>query len=109
LQYELLHTDRDEVHELDFTDGAHPGQRRADARAGDARLADRRVDHAVRTVGLQQPRRHAERAAINAHVLADDEYALVLRHHLRQRLTQRLSDGQFADSAVGILRHTRPP
>ncbi len=48
LQDQLLHRERDEVHELDLADGPHAGERRADARPGDGRLGDGRVADALR-------------------------------------------------------------
>ncbi len=44
---DLLHRQRDEIRELDLEHRPHAGQRGADRRAGDAQLADRRVDHAL--------------------------------------------------------------
>ena len=62
---------------------AHPG--RAEGGADEALLGDRRVDHALVAELLEQSFRDAERPAEVAHVLADQEDALVLAHGVRHR------------------------
>jgi hypothetical protein len=76
---------RDEVGELKLDDGpvAHP--RRADRRADESLLRDRRIDHALVTELLPEALRHAERAAEVPDVLAEEEHALVLEQRVAQR------------------------
>ena len=90
---------RDEVRELHLRHGAHAHQRRA-RRAGDDRgLRERRVDDAPGPELLLEAVRHLERAAVDADVLAEDEYAWVEAELLPEPVADRLE--------VGLLRH--PP
>src|SRR5690606_24786123 len=62
----------------------------------EARLADRRVDDALRSEVVEEAVRHLERAAVHADVLADHEDALVALHLLPERLADRLQHGDRA-------------
>ena len=70
-------------HELD--DRAQAGHRRADARADDRVLGDRRVADALLAELVEQSLGHLEGALEDADVLAHDEDALVAPHLLRER------------------------
>jgi hypothetical protein len=88
---------RDEVGELHLGDGAHAHDRRAGATAHDRRLGERRVDHAPVAELLLEALRHFEGAPVDAHVLADDEDALVALHLGAEPVGDRLQ--------VGLDRH----
>src|ERR671925_185750 len=60
---ELVHCQRDEVDEHDLDYRPQSGGRRADGKAHDGALADRRVDHAIYAEFFGQSFGHAERAA----------------------------------------------
>jgi hypothetical protein len=75
----------DIVRELNLRYRAQPGRRGAEGDAGDRRLGNRRVDHALRAELREQALGHAEHAAPRADVLAEQKDALVLRQRLRQR------------------------
>ncbi len=96
---DLLERERQEVLVHDLDDRAHARHRRADARADDRHLGDRRVAHALRAELVEQPLRDAHRAAHLGDVLAHDEDVVVLAH----RAGERVADGL----AVGDLRHRR--
>jgi hypothetical protein len=86
----------DEVGELQLDDGplALPG--RADRRADEAMLRDRRVEDALVAELLPEPLRDAERAAEVADVLAEQEDALVLEQRVAQRRPDRLEVRDYA-------------
>ena len=96
---DLLERERQEVLVHDLDDRAHARHRRADARADDRHLGDRRVAHALGAELVEQALRDAHRAAHLGDVLAHDEDVVVLAH----RLHERVADGL----AVGDLRHRR--
>ena len=77
---DLVHADVDEVGEHKVRDGAESRQGRAEARTGDGRLADGRIDDPVLPVFLDQPARDAEQT--DRYVLADEVNRLVPRHFL---------------------------
>ncbi len=70
--------------------GRMPGHGRADGRAADGRLGDRRVEHAPLAEFLEQAAGGAVRAAVEADVLTHDEDARVALHLLARGLDQRL-------------------
>src|SRR5205814_533781 len=88
---------RDEVRELHLGDRPHAHHRRAGGAADDRGLRERRVDHAPGAELLLEAERHLERAAVDAHVLADHEDALVAAHLLAEAVADRLE--------VGLLGH----
>ena len=94
----------DEIGELqlDHRPLAHPG--RADGRADEALLGDRRVDDALLAELLEQPLRDAERPAEMADVLAEQEDALVLAQRVGERGPDRL---EVRD--LGHARHAAVP
>ena len=75
---ELAHHQVAEAGELHLADGPQAGQGHADAAADDARLGQRRVDHALRAELVEQALGHAEDAAVDGHVLAQHQHRLVL-------------------------------
>src|SRR5262249_50775191 len=70
--------------------------RRADGRADDGRLRDRRVDDPALAELLDQAVGHLERAAVDADVLAQQEHALVACHLLAEALADRVDVGGLA-------------
>src|SRR5204863_868574 len=88
---------RDEIGELHLRDRPQPHDRRAGGAADDRRLRERRVNHAPGAELLLEAERHLERAAVDAHVLADHEHALVPAHLLAEAVADRLE--------VGLLGH----
>ena len=78
-------------------DRAQAHHRGAGRAADDRGLRERRVDHAPGAELLLEARRHLERAAVDADVLADQEDALVVLHLLPEAVADRLE--------VGLLGH----
>ena len=76
---DLLERERQEVLVHDLDDRAHARHRRADARADDRHLGDRRVAHALRAELVEQALRDGHRAAHLGDVLAHDEDVVVAR------------------------------
>ena len=87
----------DEVGELHLGDGTHAHQGGAGRAGDDRRLRERHVDHPPRSELLLEPVRDLERAAVDAHVLAEHEHALVVAHLLPEPVADRLE--------VGLLGH----
>src|SRR5437588_833688 len=87
---------RDEVYELELGDRAHAHEGRAARRADNRRLRDRRVNHASLAELVQQTVRHLERAAVRAHVLADEEHRRVALHLLPDALAYGLDERDHA-------------
>jgi hypothetical protein len=87
---EVVPCTRDEVRELHLGDRAHAHHRGAGAAAHDRRLGKGRVDHAPRAELLLEALSHLEGAAVDAHVLADDEDALVALHLRAEPVGDRL-------------------
>ncbi len=96
---DLLERERKEVLVHDLDDRAHARHRRADARADDRHLGDRRVAHALRAELVEEALRDRHRAAHLGDVLAHDENVVVRA----QRLAERVADC----FAIGDLRHRR--
>src|SRR5579872_462485 len=70
----------DEVHELEFSDGAHAGERRAEGRTYDRRLSDRCVDDALGAEAVDETVGDFEGSAINTDVFAETEDSWVAVH-----------------------------
>ncbi len=88
---DLLEGKRQEILVHDLDDRPHPLHRRADPRADDRHLRDRRVAHALAAELLEQPLRHAHRAAHLGDVLAHQEHVVVGAHRSRERVVDCLS------------------
>ena len=88
---ELVHAQRQEVREHDFHHRQEAVERQADRGAGDARLADRRRDHAAGKVG-RQALRHLEGAAVGVvQILAEQQRARVGLQQVPQRRVEGLA------------------
>src|SRR5579863_4050533 len=70
---DLVEGAADEVHELEFGDGAHAGERCSEGRAHDGRLGDGRVDNALRAEAVDETVSDFKGAAVNADVFAQAE------------------------------------
>ena len=79
-----------EVGELHLGHGRMPFTAAPMASARDKRLGQRGVDHAVGAELLEEAVSHAEHTAARAHVLAEDEHALVALHLLAQAVADCL-------------------
>src|SRR5262249_6790064 len=102
-----------EARELDLADGLEPVERHPDRGADDGRLRQRAVDHALRAELALQVVGHAEDAAVDADVFADDEHVAVALHLLEEGLVERLDHVQLghgvsAGSAAGPASAWRP-
>src|ERR1051325_6032247 len=75
----------DEVNELKFYDGAKPYGRRRARRAYKTRLADRRINDAVRAELFEKTLSDLKRAAERAYVFAEHEHAWVAPHLAPER------------------------
>ncbi len=106
---ELVHAERQEVREHHLGHRQEAGEREPDRRAGDARLADRRGDHAARE-RRRQALSDLERAAVGVvQVLAEQQRARVRFQQVLERGIERLAHvdarGQrrIARARVGAL------
>src|SRR5262245_23826534 len=98
---EVIPRARDEVRELHLRHRAHAHDGRTGAAADDGGLGQGRIDYAPGPELVLEPERDLERPAVDAHVLADDEDALVAPHLLAEAVRNRLE--------VRLLGHaTRP-
>src|SRR6185436_4492022 len=86
--HDLIESAGDEVRELHLRDRPIAAQRGADADADDGRLRDRRVDDAHLAEFFEEALRRAERAAIAAYILAEDEHLRVSAHFFGERLAK---------------------
>ena len=100
---DLIHRQRRKVHVHDLGNRAQPGHGRAHGRPADGRFGDRRIQHAPFAKLLPQPARRAISAAIQPHVFAHDEHALVAQHFLAHGFHQRLGIGDLS-ACLGSLR-----
>jgi hypothetical protein len=89
---DLVHRREDEVGELDLGDRPQPVGGRADAHAGDHRLRERRVDHAVIAELRPEPVRREEDAAFLADVLAEHDHGGVAAHLVPEPLADGLDE-----------------
>ena len=83
-----------ERHELD--DRPETDHRRADAHSGKSVLADRRIDHSIRTKTIEQTLADLVGAVIFRHFLAHQENVRIALQLFRQRFVQGLSVSDFA-------------
>ena len=86
LGHDLVERREDEVGELDLAHRPQPVDRRADRRADDHRLGQRRIDDPVVAELAPQPVRRQEHAALLADVLAQHDDRLVPAHLVGERL-----------------------
>src|SRR5205807_167727 len=97
---------RHKVDELHLCHRPHAHVRRAGRRSDDRGFGDRRVDHALGAEPLREAFRDLERAAVQAHVLPQNEDAVVALHLLPQPLAQRLVIGDFGHQRLRIQRRS---
>ena len=71
---DLIHGEAGEIDVHDLGDGAQAGHRRADGRADDGGLGDRRVDARARRRTFREALGDAIGAAVEAHLLAHDDH-----------------------------------
>ncbi len=93
---DLVHRQKQEIAVLDVDDRPHAHDGRADGRAEEAELGDRRVQHPVGKF-LLEPERDGERAAPAARdgdVLAQAEDRRIAPHFLGDSFTERFGDAQ---------------
>ena len=96
---DLVHGARDEVGEVHVDDRHEAGDGRAQRRADDGRLRDRRVQHALGAELVHEPLRHAERQAEHD-VLTDAVHARIAAHLLAKREVQRVADVEQRHASV---------
>ena len=104
---DLIEAARDEVGELHLGDRPVAAQRGADADADDRRLGNRRVDDAQLAELVVEPLRDAERAAVRADVLAEDEHFRIAPHLLGERFADGFEVGQFFGHGSNAQRRAR--
>src|SRR6267143_2266946 len=92
---DLVEGAADEIHELEFGDGAHAGERRYEGRAHDGGLGDGRVDDALGAEAVDETVRDFERAAVNADVFAEAEDGGVAVHFFPDSLADGFEVGQL--------------
>src|SRR6266436_1872350 len=92
---DLVEGAADEVHELEFADGAHAGERRSEGRAYDGGLGDGRVDDALGTEAVDEPVSDFEGAAVNADVFAEAEDGGVEFHFFPDSLADSFEVGEL--------------
>src|SRR5262249_54874383 len=90
---DLVHRQQAEVDRHDLHDRPRAGHRRADRRADEALLGDRRVAHALLAELLQQALGDAVGPVEHPDLLAQDEHPVIAGQLLAQREPQRLADG----------------
>jgi len=99
--FDLVHGVVAETVELHLADRLQPVDGHADGHPDDGGFRERGVHHAPLPEGLDQTVGHAEDAAVNTDVLAQDDDVVVLFHLLPQGQVQGLHHGH--------LRHVSPP
>jgi hypothetical protein len=70
----------DEVHELEFGDGTHAGERRSESRANYGGLGDGRVDDTFGAEAIDETISHFKSPAVDADVFAEAEDGGVAVH-----------------------------
>ena len=107
LAHQLVEGRVDEVGELDLGDGPHTRQRQPDGHTDDARLGQRRVEHARLAELGEQAVGGAEDAAPRAHVLAQHHHPLVGGHEVVEGGPHGLDHVAFdpVDPVDPALRH----
>src|ERR1700683_1507640 len=91
---DLVESAANEVHELEFSDGAHASERRSEGRAYDGRLGDGRVDDALRTEAVDETVGDLKSSAINSDVFAETENGGVAVHFFPDSLADGFEVGE---------------
>ena len=89
---DLVEADEGERPAHEFDDRAQAGHGRADAEAGEAGFADRRVDHAARAEFFEHAGRHLVGAVVLRDFLAHEEDVFVAVHLLGHSGTEGFSE-----------------
>ena len=105
---DLVEREQAEVDGHHFDDRQHAVQRRADARADERRLGQRRVAYALLAEFRQQSLAHGVAAAVAPDVLAHEEHALVAGERLPQCLAQRFPVGRADPERAPALMPPSP-
>ncbi len=95
---DVLHHRIDEAFELRLGDRFHALRGETDREAGDRRLVERRIDHALVAELLLQADRRAEHAAVDADVLAEHDDGIVVLHFVGERLGDGFDEGDLCHS-----------
>ena len=90
---DLVEGAADEIHELEFGDRAHAGERRSEGRAYDGGLGDGRVDDALGAEAVDETVGDFERAAVDADVFAEAEDGGVAVHFFPDSLADGFEVG----------------
>src|SRR5579863_1711492 len=91
----LVHGAGDEIHELEFGDGAHAGERGSEGRAYDGGLGDGRVDDALGAEAVDESVGDFEGAAVDADVLAEAEDGGIAVHFFPDSLADGFEVGEL--------------
>jgi len=86
-----------EVERHELADGLEALEGGADGNPREAHLRDRGVHDPLRAVLRVQVARHLVRAIVLAHLLADEEHALVGRHLLVDGRVKRVAHGHLPE------------
>src|SRR5258708_28211126 len=100
---DLVHGASDEIHELKFGDGAHPGKRSSKGRAHDSGLGDGRVDHARGPEAVNNAVGNFERPAVDADIFADAEYRGIAFHLFPDSLADGFQIGELRHRSESLL------
>src|SRR5260370_23395069 len=97
----------DEIHELEFGDWAHAGERRSESRAHDGRLGDGRVDDALGAEAVDETVGDFEGAAVNADVFAEAEDGRIAVHFFPDSLADGFEVGELHNLFAADLADKR--
>src|ERR1700722_16038124 len=92
---DLVEGAANEIHELEFGDGAHAGERRSEGRAHDGGLGDGRVDDALGAETVDETIRDFKSSAVNADVFAEAEDGWVAVHFFPDSLADGFEVGEL--------------
>ena len=93
--HDLVEGEQREIDRHDLDDRPHAAHRRADARAGEGGLGQRRVADAFGPELVQKPLGNGVAAAVMADILAHQEDAAVALHGFADRFPDRLAVGRL--------------
>src|SRR5262245_44141715 len=108
---DLVESTGDEVRELHFSDGTHTHERGANRGTHNSGLGNRSIDDPPLAKFFQHSGSNFECASVDAYILAEDEYTLVLLHFFPNALANRFdvsSEAHFFNgSALSRLHSLR--
>ena len=108
---DLVHGAGDEIHELEFGDGAHAGERGSEGRADDGGFGDGSVDDALGAEAVDESVGDFEGAAVDADVFAEAEDGWVAVHFFPDSLADGFEVGEehrVIPTSVKANRHSTP-